>query len=338
MPNQPLYPGARAFDGDVLILCEGDAVGYETQLLKLWADETDLGGKFVKVLACGTGSALYGVADAVGRTIPVIVLEDRDFRTVEEAKKECSKNLKNRESRNVAMRGWFAWTRAEIENYFVDDEVLPGTFSAAFECGPDKVRDALVSAISTLFVSQALEYARYRLRKRWSSTDSNVAFRISPLKWEEDRQVSLTATEVRDKLEQKLQEWQRCLHDGDSWEDPMSGTQLLDDFESKCQEWSMLGYESDVWRRDWACKEVLKHVRMKLASAKGGWWSHPSAPNAGVPWAKLNGDKDRDAHDRIIERQVQRSLVEAVAHRVKLDTSLELRADLEALADTIRDV
>ena len=163
MANQPLYPNAKPVEGDVLILCEGDVLGYESALLKLWADASDLNGRFVKVMACGTATALYGMADAVGRTVPVIVIEDRDFRTHTEAKKDCDKHFKNREGRNVAMRGWFAWQRAEIENYFTDDTVLPPVFADLFSCDEDDVRDAVRSALSLLFVSQALEYALYRV-------------------------------------------------------------------------------------------------------------------------------------------------------------------------------
>lgn len=336
VPNQPLFPSAKPFDGDVLILCEGDAVGYEPQLLKRWADQGDLGGKFVKVLPCGTANALYGMADAVGRTIPVIVVEDRDFRTPEEAKRECAKNLNNREGRNVAMRGWFAWRRAEIENYFVDDAVLPAVYSTAFLCSPDEVRHAIESAIGTLYVSQALEYARYRLRKCWSSTDSNAAFRVAAIAWSDCGPLSLPASQVRASLELKLKKWQTSLHDGQSWEDPMAGEQLLDDFDAKCKEWSGMRYDSEVWRRDWACKELLKHVRMKLASVRGGWWSHPHAPNAGVPWTKLKGETARDEHDRMIEREVQGMLIKTVVARLASDADFDLRSELDELAAMIR--
>ena len=156
MPNAPLYPNARPLDCDVLILCEGDVVGYESELLKAWADANvaSLNGRFVKVMACGTSEALFGFADAIGRTIPIIVVEDRDFRTPDESRKECDKKLKNREGRNVAMRGWFSWQRAEIENYFTDDVVLAPVFSEAFKCSQEEVRVAVGSAISVLAVTQ----------------------------------------------------------------------------------------------------------------------------------------------------------------------------------------
>jgi hypothetical protein len=112
--NIPLYPSAKPIGCDGLIICEGDATGYETALLKKWADAADLNGRFVKALACGTASALFGMADAIGRTTPIIVIEDRDFRTDDEARKECHKNLKNRQGRSVAVLEWAFWRRGEL--------------------------------------------------------------------------------------------------------------------------------------------------------------------------------------------------------------------------------
>lgn len=336
MPNQPLYPKAKPIDGNVLILCEGDVVGYESNLLKAWADAKDLNGRFIKVMACGTSEALFGVADAIGRTVPIIVVEDRDFRTLDEARKECDKKLKNREGRSVAMRGWLPWQRAEIENYFTDDPVLPSVFADAFKCSPDAVRDAVRSALGLLSVSQALEYALYRARKSWLSTDANRALRVEALQWGAASQTALEAKVVRAKLEKRLMKWQKSLHDGTTWEDPMAGQQLLADFDAKCREWANLTYEDDAWRMDWACKEVVKRVRMTLAQAKAGWWSLAATPDAPVVWPSLKDDKARDEHDRFIERTVQPMLVQAIAERLQTDPNFALRSELDNLASIIR--
>lgn len=336
MPNAPLYPNAKPFDCNVLILCEGDVVGYEPQLLKAWADGTDLSGRFVKVLACGTSEALYGIADAVGRTVPIIVVEDRDFRTVDEARKECEKKLKNREGRGLAMRAWIPWGRTEIENYFVDDAILPSVFASAFGCDEDIVRDSVRSVLSTLAVAQALEYARYRARRSWLSTDTNRALRIAAVGWKAAALTSLSASEVRTKLESRLKKWWATLHDGTTWKDPMAGEQLLKDFDTKCNEWSGMTYESDAWRRDWACKELLKHVRMTLAASNAGWWNHPSAPTASVNWGALGSDKAQDDHDRKIERELQSALVRAVVDRAFSEVKFDLRSELDQLATIIR--
>jgi hypothetical protein len=289
-------------------------------------------------MACGTADALFGMADAVGRSMPIIVIEDRDFRTPEEAKKECEKKFKNREGRNVAMHGWFAWQRAEIENYFTNDAVLPPIFSSAFDCSEDSVRDAVRSALELLFVAQALEYALYRARKSWTSTDANRALRTETLQWDADGIRAHSAEFVRDKLKERLEKWQNSLHDGTTWEDPMAGQQLLADFDRKCAEWVGLTYDSPVWRRDWACKEVIKHVRMKLTKLKGGWWSLAGTNKAPVSWESMKNDRVRDEHDRFIERTVQPEMVQEVWHQVDSEVKFDLREELDRLAGIIRGV
>ena len=103
MRPKPLFPDACPFSCDVLVLCEGDAVGYETQLLKLWADAEDLEGAFVQVMPGGTSEALYGMADSVGRTVPIIVIEDRDFRTPDEARADSNSKKTDRQNRSVSV-------------------------------------------------------------------------------------------------------------------------------------------------------------------------------------------------------------------------------------------
>lgn len=335
MPNQPLHPEAKPIDGDVIILCEGDAVGYESQLLKMWADKNTRSGRFVRVLACGTSDGIYGMADAVGRTIPVIAVEDRDFRTADEATADCEKKRKNRENRSVAMRGWLSWNRAEIENYFVDDAVLPDVFAKVFECTPDAVRDAIRSALSNLVVSQALEYALYRARRSWVSKDANRELRVETFEWSENGQKPLEAAAVRKKLESRLKSWKKTLSAASGDGEHVDNHPLLNDFDEKYCTWSGMTYESDDWRCKWACKEVLKHVRMTLASAKGGWWSHEKAPAAGVPWEKLGDGRARDAHDRTIERKAQPYLVAAVSSRITRDATFDMRLQLDRLANLI---
>lgn len=338
MLNEPLYPNAKPIDGDALILCEGDAVAYETSLLKAWADAADLDRRFVKVLACGTADALFGMADAIGRTMPIIVIEDRDFRTLEEAKKECQKKARNREGRNVAIRAWFHWRRAEIENYFTDDAILPPVFADVFECDAQTVRDVVTSALKSLAVGQALEYSLYRARKSWLTTDANRALRVESVRWDKGVLRHLSAADVRLKLQGRLKKWQDDLHDGSSWEDPMNGEQLLSDFDNASALWSGIAYENDVWRRDWACKEVLKRVRMDLCAAKHGWWSLKSHPGAPVAWGSFPDDKSRDQHDRFIERTIQPALVHAVANRLATPPTFDLREELDALASIIRTI
>lgn len=338
MPNQVLFPHARPIDGDGILLCEGDVVGYETAFLKRWADSADLNGRFVKVLACGTAEALYGMADAIGRTMPVIVVEDRDFRSVDEANQECAKKLANREGRNVAMRAWRPWRRSEIENYFVDDPIIAPVFARVFSCSEDAVREAVKSAIGHVAVGQAMEYAIYRARKSWLSTDANRALRVECERWENGVVKPLDASEVRAKLEGRLEKWTQKVHDGSSWQDPFDGDRLLVDFDQKCAEWSTLAYEDGLWRRDWGCKEVLKHVRMQFCAKSGGWWSAKIAIGKPVDWGAFKNKSARDEHDRFVERTIQPELISALLHRVSSDPTIELGVELEELASVIREL
>jgi hypothetical protein len=264
------------------------------------------------------------------------VVEDRDFRTADEASKDCDSKLKNREGRNVAMRGWFAWQRSEIENYFTDDEVLPPVFADAFQCSEDDVRAAIRSALEHLPVSQALEYALYRARKRWQLTDANRRLRVECFRWDATREIALTAEEVRERLGHRLEKWQDSVHDGSDWRDPWAGQELFADFEAKCREWTGLSYEDATWRQDWACKEVVKHVRKFLAEAKPGWWSTTTNKDAPVDWKAMPDERARSAHDRVLERVLQPMLVQAVVGRLATNDTRDLRLDLNKLATLIR--
>ena len=115
-------------------MCEGDLSGYEAAILGRWLRERTPTDKTVDVRPCGTSEALFGMADAIGRAVRVIVIEDRDFRSPDRAKAECDSTCTEREERNLAMRGWLCWSWNEIENYFLDDEVLLPAMKEIFEC------------------------------------------------------------------------------------------------------------------------------------------------------------------------------------------------------------
>lgn len=165
------YPGVYPLPGDVILLCEGDLIGYETALLRRWTAERLRTTPLVDVLACGTASAAWGMSDALGRSRPVMVIEDRDFRTVEEATSDCQRHKSDREDREVTVAGWKAWCRNEIENYFLELEVLLPVMAEWFACPEDHVRDILADLLPSLAVFQATEYALYRARRQWTEGD-----------------------------------------------------------------------------------------------------------------------------------------------------------------------
>ena len=117
-----------------------------------------------------------------------------------------------------------------------------------------------------------------------------------------------------EKLERAAQ-WHQDLGDADRWSSPADVATVLKCFDDKCDMWSSLDANDDEWSMNWACKEVLKHVRMNLASRSSGWWSVPSIPGLPVDWANMNRAQS-DAHDRFIERELQPKLIHRVASRL----------------------
>src|SRR5947199_269843 len=128
-PYQDTYPRA----GNIALLCEGDLIGYEASILRKWAD-LRLGTRpLVDLWPCGTCVALFGVSDAIGRSRPLMVIEDRDYRTTLEASQDCKELKKRRAEREVRVIDWRAWRRNEIENYLIQPEVLFPVMADAFD-------------------------------------------------------------------------------------------------------------------------------------------------------------------------------------------------------------
>ena len=97
MPYVSAYPRA----GQVALLCEGDVIGYEATLFQKWTG-TELGNEpLVDIWCCGTSSSIRGMSDAIGRSRPIFAIEDRDFRTIDEARDDCARIRKDREGRAI---------------------------------------------------------------------------------------------------------------------------------------------------------------------------------------------------------------------------------------------
>src|SRR5260370_38574248 len=97
------YSSRYPRQGKFAILCEGDIAGYETDLLERWF-ALQAAHVFVDVWPCGTKTAIFGIADALGRAIPFFVIEDRDYRTIDQAQKDCQAELKDGKARGKLMR------------------------------------------------------------------------------------------------------------------------------------------------------------------------------------------------------------------------------------------
>src|SRR5438105_3793793 len=112
-----LYPSAYPRPGQVALLCEGDLIGYEATFFQKWTG-TELGNEpLVDIWTCGTATSIIGISDAIGRSRPIFVIEDRDFRSVDESLADCAQIRKDREGRDVRVIAWSSWNRSEIENY-----------------------------------------------------------------------------------------------------------------------------------------------------------------------------------------------------------------------------
>ncbi len=138
-------------------------------ILGRWLRERVPTTETVDVRPCGAGEALIGMADAIGRSVRVIVVEDRDFRSADRAKNGLRQEVcRAREDRGIAMRGWVAWTRNEIENYFLDDEVLVPAMREAFECSDADTKAARDEAIKALYVFQVVQAAASDADVAWA--------------------------------------------------------------------------------------------------------------------------------------------------------------------------
>src|SRR2546426_8469326 len=139
MAIAPNYHSSYPRAGDVALLCEGDVIGYEVSILRRWLDEHLGTNPLEDLWPCGTGAAIFGVSDAIGRSRPIAVIEDRDFRTPSEAAEQSTIKKQRRADRGLNIAAWQAWRRNEIENYLLEPEVATPCLAAFFKCTSEEV-------------------------------------------------------------------------------------------------------------------------------------------------------------------------------------------------------
>ena len=247
-----IYPQA----GNVAVLCEGDLVGYEASILQRWAD-ANVGTKpLVDVWPCGTKNAIFGMSDSLGRSRPILVIEDRDFRSQDEASADGLKQAKDRGRRGVRVLDWRTWRRNEVENYFIQPSVLVPVMSDAFNCSADDVRDAVTEVVRALPVYQALQYAIYQCRRAWEPTDPSrhLQSKIESRPKIEDasRLVAPKVEVVRKGLQENSGDWSRIFVENAMLREPFSGEPLIVDFDSKYDEWRSLTWTDVPCQLDWS--------------------------------------------------------------------------------------
>jgi len=333
------YRDSYPIAGDVAVLCEGDILGFEVNLIEKLA----IDGPLVNVWPCGTQDSIYGLADAIGRARPLIVIEDRDYRTQEQAKADCKRKQKERLDRGVQVRDWRTWIRNEIENYLIEPSVVVPVFAEYFHISdPELVRSRLESVVKCLRVDQAAQFA---LNQFWYSLPPKRRYigglpkkKARPC-WNAEQKALAEpdVTQVRTALEKELTEKaERYRSDGKT----IDSGEFVRHFEAKCSEWKGVTCSSPIWLVDWAGKDILLSLCRWLAG-EFGIFSVSDHQQRLVDWDALAGAKNPDGSkkDEEIERQIIHEL------RPKLENAFleqlpsmggDVQKEWDALMDTIR--
>jgi hypothetical protein len=306
------YKSKYPRSGRIAILCEGDLAGYEADLIESWTVQfPDLG--LVDVWPCGTKSAIYGMSDAIGRAIRIHVIEDRDHRTKEVAEKDCRGKLKDRRERGVKIGFWKSWNRHEIENYLVEPAIVRPVFSEVFDTPEDKVSESLQEVLTKTAIDQALQLALSEFRSAFPNEKSvgGVSRKEARPRWGENGLVVPDPNTVKDDLTRVfVQSLQSLQPDRQPEMD-----RYLERFVRKSEEWLEMKVNDKGWRIDWAGKEVLAWLRVKMASEAGWPDVKDHAHRTPIEWEKMS-PKEYSEQDRLIERAIQPRLVKALLRKL----------------------
>ncbi len=353
MPNDPASKNSGFYRGSapVALLCEGDVVGYEAQLLGRWFRSQAAGALKIDVWACGTGQGLRAIADSYGRAVKIVGIEDRDFRTDSEAEQDCEESIRDLENRGVAIRGWLTWERNEVENYFLDDEILMPVMGNWFKCTNDDVKTVLQIAVQALAAFQAVQAVAYRVRRWWENTDPAVGVSGSPSlyvggrpNWKDNGLSGPDSEEVRKQLLESFDKWRERLANAKTKSPPPEKEELAKIFD----QWVALNPgqipDAQLWRANWAGKEILKLVRQQLASRFGTNYGgnlreklkqQGIEPMKSIPWHRWKREI-RDSIDRELEHEMQSHLVTHLLAFAEKNKQSTIRADLDRIGTALR--
>ena len=336
MRPDPAYRNAYPGAGELVLLCEGDVLGYEAILLGKWLAVEKL-ERLVDVTPCGTKSAIYGFADALGRSRPLVAVEDRDYRTQCEANADCQEHKGDRERRGCQVVDWRCWQRNEIENYLLAAEVLEPVMAEHFACSCDEVRAALDEVLRALIVCQCAERALSRAERIHEEVGTDLRRRLRDISrrpsWcsEGSGLAAPDAVEVGEELAKQAESWRsegKCQPLTDSIKC------VVDDFMEVAR---ALGGDDDVpsdWETEWTGKEIMKYLRMLLAARHG--WMDKSGGRQLVRWDLLRNRGERDALDRQIERAINKPITDACVEWLGRTDANEASDEWKQLADVIR--
>ncbi|HEV7998964.1 MAG TPA: hypothetical protein VGP63_03725 [Planctomycetaceae bacterium] len=302
MPVGDGYDNAYPRAGKVALLCEGDLIGYEASILRRWTDDRVGTNPLVDIWPCGTGHAIYGMSDAIGRSCYVLAIEDRDFRTPAEAESDCQKTLNDRRRREVRVVNWCAWHRNEIENYLLEPEVLYPVMSEAFGCTIQNVEDGVMEILPSLVPFQAMQSVLYRARRIWERSDPSRLLSsrmITRPIWDDaiGQPSPPDPGALRATLQENLARWHDILPPNYGGEGSGERFDALTEFDKQLDLWRDPAND-DSWRTDWTGKDILQWLRIRLAS-HFGVMDGDSRTRVKLNW-NLSRTK-RDAQDRPIE-------------------------------------
>lgn len=354
MPNDPAYKNSGFYRGSapVALLCEGDVIGYETQLLGRWFRSQAAGALKIDVWACGTGHGLRAIADSYGREVKIVGIEDRDFRTDPEAMQDCLECFKDLdEKRGVAVRGWFTWGRNEVENYFLDDDVLMPVMVSWFGCTNDDVEEVLRIAVQSLAVFQAVQAAAYGVRRWWESTDPAIGISGSPSlfvggrpNWTEGGLTDPDSVEIRKKLLESFDKWRDRLASVKTKSPPPEKEELTELFDQWAPSSPGQNLDARIWRTNWAGKEILKLVRQQLARRFGTNYGgklreklkqQGIEPKESIPWHQWKREI-RESIDRELEHEMQSHFVKQLLAFAETNKQSAIRADLDKIGAALK--
>lgn len=328
---------ASPFDAYAVLLCEGSHGAHESAIFGRWADRAFADPRRrVKVLPCGTASALFGMADAYGRVNRVLVLEDRDFRSERGAADECAAREINRRKRHARLIGWRALRRNEIENYLLEPDCLHPVLTEVFGCQVADIEAALDEVLPSLVPYQVGQAVLYRARQRWEETDPTPLLpnnTKSRPEWRDPQSLSSPDPAL---LRQKLLDNAK----------PLAGygldvDALAQDFDETSAAWAGMTQKRPEWQSDWAGKEVLSHLLMLLAARFG----LPDATGGGtrhrLNFSALNNTKRgalcRERLEPILHPRLNQSFLRLLQAAPKSSPIAHEFGELETLIERYRD-
>jgi hypothetical protein len=334
MTISPRYLSRYPRQGKVAILCEGDLAGYEADLLEKWfARQTP--PLFIDVWPCGTKTAIFGMADAVGRAIPFSVIEDRDYRSLEQARNDCDASLKDRKDRGAHVRSWRTWNRHEIENYFIEPEVVTPVLARWFGASEADVVARMEQVITLSAVDQAAQYALSNLRSSLPDAQKTVGglprADARPQWSDKTRTIVAPARElVEQKLTEVVQASSKRFTEKSQKVDPAI---ILGSFRIQADIWSKVKLSDQAWRCDWAGKEILLSVCRWLAG-EFGWPTENGGARQSVIWSRLTRQQC-DEKDREMAFSLEKDLTVAFLQYLESARDSDIRKEWNEIVEQV---